>query len=190
MGFFTKLLTKSVQPPTFISNPIKVGNPLDSLDDPLENPLIESFVKHVFCKQVKPILGSIIKVDLALSQIEHTGIYVGGGKIVELNGDGEIRKISYDKFISSSIARTGISAYVACNESGYPLGDPEIANRALSLIDTSRNYNLILDNCHQFTSGAITGRFENFNNFFTFLEKTIKKELNNGKEIKWLVWDR
>jgi len=145
-------------------------------------------VKHVFCKNVKPVLGSIVKIDLALSQIEHTGVYVGNNQIVELNGDGRIRKISKNEFINGSMLRTGISSYIACNLEGEPLGNPEIANRALEIVGKKRNYNLILDNCHQFVAGAITGKFENSDNFFTFLEKTIKTEMNYGNKINWLVW--
>lgn len=82
-----------------------------------------------------------------------------------------------------------ISIYVACNKQLQPLGGTEIAGRAKEMAGTNRQYNFIMNNCHQFTTGCITGNFENSSNFFMFVEDAVKRQLNNGKEIEWLVWD-
>lgn len=55
------------------------------------------------------------------------------------------------------------------------------------MVGKKRNYNLLLDNCHQFASGCITGDFENNDNFLFMLKHTAKEHLNLDT---WRVWDR
>ena len=145
--------------------------------------LAKSFVDNVFKDKVTPIKGSILHCSLLGA--EHTGVYIGNNQIVELLGSGEIRIASPSMFIDGTNA---ISIYVACNEK-TPLGGDYIAERAKEMIGNRRQYNLILDNCHQFTAGCITGNFENSDNFFLFVENTIKKNMNRGESIEWRVWD-
>ena len=47
-----------------------------------------------------------------------------------------------------------------------------------------RNYNVLFDNCHQFTCGCLTGKFENPNNFFWMVENEIKLQY----AIEYFVW--
>jgi hypothetical protein len=55
------------------------------------------------------------------------------------------------------------------------------------MVNDYRDYNLILDNCHQFTSGCLSGNFENAHNFFWMVrDETFKVLGANG----WRVWDR
>jgi len=145
--------------------------------------LTKSFVDNVFKDKVIPIKGSII--HCSLFGVEHTGVYIGNGRIVELLGTGYIRETSVEGFIDGTNA---ISIYVACNATS-PLGSKVIANRAIRMIDKKRKYNLVMDNCHQFTAGCITGDFENYSNAFTFLENKIIKKMNSGNDIVWRVWD-
>jgi hypothetical protein len=60
-------------------------------------------------------------------------------------------------------------------------------NNTLICNGTTDFYNLILDNCHQFTSGCLSGNFENAHNFFWMVrDETFKVLGANG----WRVWDR
>lgn len=143
----------------------------------------KSFVDNVIKDKVVPIPGSIL--HCSLWGPEHTGIYIGNDEIVELLGSGEIRKTNASGFMEGTNA---ISIYVACNKT-EPLGSVEIAQRAKNKIGTKRNYNLIMDNCHQFTAGCILNDYENSTNFFTLLESIIENKMNYGRIIEWRVWD-
>lgn len=146
--------------------------------------LRKSFIDNVVRERVVPINGSILYCSFFGA--EHTGVYVGNNKIVELLGSGEIRISSPEMFISGTNA---VSIYVAC-DSTDPLGGDEIAVRAKRMAGRSRNYNLVLDNCHQFTSGCISGDFENADNYFLLVENKIERAMNNGASINWRVWER
>lgn len=145
--------------------------------------LVKSLVDNVLKDKVTPIEGSIL--HCSLFGAEHTGVYIGNNQIVELLGSGEIRVASPSMFIDGTNA---ISIYVACNEK-TPLGGEHIAERARGMVGKRRGYNLILDNCHQFTAGCITGDFENSDNFFLLVQNTIERNINRGESIEWRVWD-
>jgi hypothetical protein len=42
-----------------------------------------------------------------------------------------------------------------------------------------------MENCHEFTAGAITNVFENDYNFFFLINELIKERLNNNQDFKW-----
>ena len=145
--------------------------------------ITNSLIDNVFKDKVLPVEGSI--VHCSLYGVEHTGVYVGNGKIAELLGTGEIRLINPKGFINGTNA---ISIYIACDNK-KPIGSKTIANRAISHIGKQRDYHILYDNCHQFASGCITGQFSDGKTLFWMLEKTISKHLNNGRSITWRVWD-
>jgi hypothetical protein len=145
--------------------------------------LTESLIDNVFRENVTPVPGSIL--HCSLYGVEHTGIYLGSHSIIELQGTGEIRRTTPKGFISGTNA---ITIYVACDGTS-PLGSDIISDRAQSMAGKNRRYNILLNNCHQFTSGCISGDFENFNKTFFLLEELIKGKLNSGKEINWRAWD-
>lgn len=142
----------------------------------------------LFGSRVHPRPGSVLHCAL-VGFLEHSGVFVDRDHIAELEGKGAIRCINPPTFLSSSFMR-GTRIYVACDQkTGVVLGRHDIAERAWDMEGEGRDYNIILDNCHQFSSGCITGKFENPDNPFNFLEDTICKELNWGQPISWLVWD-
>ena len=55
------------------------------------------------------------------------------------------------------------------------------------MVGKSRDYNFIMDNCHQFTSGCLTGDFENADNFLWMLKDTAGEVLGADN---WRLWDR
>lgn len=67
------------------------------------------------------------------------------------------------------------------------VGSERVANHALSMVGKKRNYNLVMNNCHQFTTGCLTGNFENSSKHLTFLKMQAKDTL--GADT-WHLWDR
>ena len=127
--------------------------------------LADSMIKNVFCDIVKPKVGSVVKTRLTGGLFDHTGIYVGENRIVELSGDGDIRIVSHKKFINGddgSFARFGVFMYVACAQDDdgncYALAAPDIARRARRSVGETRDYNLVFENCHMFTEYCINGK--------------------------------
>ena len=145
----------------------------------------QSFVDNVLRDKVIPVKGSIIYCELALAA-EHSGIYLGKGKIAHLDGSGAIRVVSTKTFLNRLGGwNNAISIYVSCNDN-VAVGSENIAKRARAAAGRKREYNLILDNCHQFSSGCVTGNFENSDNFLWMLKDTAMKSIN---VTTWRVWD-
>ncbi len=154
--------------------------------DPLGN-LIESFIDNVIRDKVYPCIGSILYIDMAFGFADHTGVYVGNGQVVELSGEGIVQKVPVDGFMNTpALVNSAISIYVSSHE-GAAVGSSVVAQRALDMVGSWRDYNLILDNCHQFCSGCVTGNFENSDNFLWMLKGTVKKHMHADE---WRVWDR
>ena len=77
-----------------------------------------------------------------------------------------------------------MSIYVSCNNK-KSVGSELVAQRALAMVGQRRNYNFLLDNCHQFCCGCLTGEFNNNNKFLWQLKKIAKQEIQ-AKE--WRIW--
>lgn len=149
--------------------------------------LIGSFVDNVCRDKVSAKPGSVLYFEMAFGAAEHSGIYVGNGEVVELSGEGDIQQVSVPEFLCvPALVDTAISIYVSSKD-GHAVGSQAVARRARSMVGSRRNYNLILDNCHQFTSGCLTGDFENADNFLWMLKDTAKKRLGADE---WRVWER
>lgn len=145
--------------------------------------LAESFVDNVIRDKVSPKRGSIVYCDLVFGYAEHSGIYIGNNRIVHLNRHGEIEKVSPNEFVEGTSALT---IYVSSRD-GYSVGSETVASRAEAAIGKRRDYNVIMDNCHQFSSGCLTGDFENSDNFLWMLKHSANKHLNIND---WRAWDR
>lgn len=136
--------------------------------------------------RVLPVRGSVVYCDLTLGNgiAEHTGIYIGNDKIVHLNRHGFIEAVSPKQFISGPT--TGSNIYVSC-EGESAVGCDEVADFAELMIGQSRDYNVLIDNCHQFTAGCLIENSENPNNFLWFLKDEAKKRLGADN---WRLWDK
>ena len=125
--------------------------------------------------------GAVVFCDLAFIA-EHSGICIGDDEIIHLNGDGDIEKVSFYEFIARldglnhTLFETNLSYFV--DEDDNPIASKKFIKRAKNMLGSSRDYHPLLDNCHQFTSGCITGNFENSDNFFWMLKETIKNEFS------------
>lgn len=100
-------------------------------------------------------VGSVIACDLAYGIIDHSGIYVGNNEVIELNGNGLIRKISIEEFIRDGKIRTGENIHTATwkNES---ISCAQWAYNAEKLLNEPVNYHLALCNCHNFIFTCIS----------------------------------
>lgn len=133
---------------------------------------------------VQPVIGSVVYCDL-LEIAEHTGIYVGNDEIVHLDGSGDIEKVTSQQFLKRlNGLNLAAHIYVSC-DGDSAVGDTAIAKRALKMVTKKRKYNVLFDNCHQFTSGCITGDFENSDNFLWMVKDTVTDEMGADD---WLVW--
>ena len=135
---------------------------------------------------VKPLPGSVVICKLLGGLCEHSGIYVGNNEVVELNGNGKVVKLSTYDFLRGSGIRSGFSTYVACDDNGNPLSDPEIAERACFFLGYDGEYQPFLDNCHRFCSGCITDDFGSNSSFLWMLEKDLKTKF----KCNHICWNR
>jgi len=142
----------------------------------------ESFIDNVFRDKVIPKPGCVVYCDLVFGIAEHSGVYVGNNQIVQLSSSGVIEKVSPTKFIEG---KTAISIYVSCKDK-EAAGDQQVADRACSMIGKTREYKLLSDNCHQFSTGCLTGDFDNSSNYLWILKDQTSDTLGSNT---WRVWD-
>lgn len=177
------IMPKQQWPLPSLDKLLKPSKPTTGLDMILD-PLAENFTKnHLMDKVLRPRKGSVVYCGLLFGQEGHSGIYVGKGKIVSLSGDGEIVKETPDEFLDG--VTTGDTIYVSCLGKS-PVGDPDVAKRARKMVGDYRNYNFLLDNCHQFTSGCLTGDFENADNFLPMVKDRAESVLGADE---WRAWE-
>ncbi|WP_336769979.1 lecithin retinol acyltransferase family protein [Bacillus bombysepticus] len=134
----------------------------------------------------EPGLGAPIFCDLGFGYIDHSGIYIGNNEVVQLNGKGLIEKLSLEGF---TINITTVNKKVVVPTDKYthaPISFMDSYVRALEMVGSRRSYNMIIDNCHQFTTGCVTGDFEEQNNFLAFLKLTVSEQY--GSDITWRRW--
>ena len=118
---------------------------------------IKYFIDSTFRAHVEPILGSVIYCDLWVAA-EHSGIYVGDGKISNivvdnlLMADSTVRSSDPYSFTSKSFLGTKI--YVSCNEQGA-VGNTLIAQGAKLHVGEKSFYGLVFKNCHQFSEKCV-----------------------------------
>ncbi len=146
----------------------------------------ESILDNTLRGKATPVAGSILYCDLAL-YVEHSGIYLGKGEIAHQDGTGAIEIVSPKAFLGRLGGwNNAYSIYVSCSGE-EAVGTASIASRARVMVGRSRKYNLILDNCHQFVSGCITGNFENSDRFLWMLKRRVEQQLG---ATTWRVWGK
>jgi hypothetical protein len=164
--------------PEVVFNPKSGRKKADKLSSAIHN----IFSSEEACKE--PIPGTPVYCNLAVIA-EHTGIYIGNKQIVHLNGDGNIEVVSPSTFVGRLDGLNPAFFIYYATFKGKALGSQKVAERAKAMVGNSRNYNFLLDNCHQFTTGCISGNFENACNFFWMVEDTIRE---HHKGLVWQPW--
>lgn len=146
---------------------------------------IDSIIDNKVRLKVQPKVGSVVFCGLAFNQVEYTGIYIGDNKIAHLNGNGMVEAVTPKEFLKRLNGfNAALSIYVSCiNEKS--VGSAAVVRRARNKIGTKLNYSVVSNNCHKFTSGCLTGNFDNTDTWFCELESTVKRELGLNK---WRVW--
>jgi hypothetical protein len=126
--------------------------------------------------------GAVVVCEI-FHLFEHTGIYIGEGQIVELQGSGLVRAISINRFFDN---RSGKHLLVACDPHGQVLVGQGCYDRAIRQIYTVQDYDLIDNNCHRFTQHCVSGRNLPMTSFFD-----LKTELARlwRTDIHWLQVD-
>ncbi|MCM3624333.1 hypothetical protein M4D70_19080 [Brevibacillus borstelensis] len=174
-----------------LGNVVKVVNEVQEAKDDLIYGKQPS-LKEIFddnkktVKNFTPAYGALVYCELGFGSMEHSGIYVGGNRIIDLDGKGNIKKVSLNEF-TSHISTVDTEIWVPCDKEGNPIGLSYAGDRAVNMLGGKRDYNLILDNCHQFASGCITGNFENADNFLWMLKDTFAKTFRNS--VVWKKWE-
>lgn len=128
-----------------------------------------------------PVPGSVVYTELIPNYMQHSGIYVGENRIVELNSEGNICLVTPDQFISGGL---GLRIRVS-SSNGKAVGSSSVAERALAQVGKREEYHLLLNNCHKFTSGCLTGIFTNQNSLLRMLKLSAKIYLG---ATDWEVW--
>lgn len=166
---------------------------------------IKYFIDSHFRDYVTPVPGSVVYCDLWLGA-EHSGIYVGDGKISNIVVDGAasaaVELDSPQSFTSKSTL--GRKIYVSCNLEGA-VGHPWVAHGAHAHVGERSFYGLVIKNCHSFSTKCVdyvenaTPEKSLADQVWTWLpdlatwEPTIKI-LKNTAEAKlgastWRLWD-
>ena len=118
----------------------------------------EKTVDAFFIHSVRPAIGSVVYCNLAMVA-EHSGIYVGRNKIVHLNGDGRIEKVSAEKFCERFGGKNpSFTIFCPADGRGRALGDKRAAEYALRNVGRLVDYNPALHNCHCFTASCLAGK--------------------------------
>lgn len=137
-----------------------VDLPKTTLEDVLKNKVKDWALKTFdafFIHSQEPAIGSVLYCNLAVA-LEHTGIYVGDGKIVHLSGNGMIESVTFEEFVKRlEGSNPSVSIFCAVDAKGNSIGGEQVAKRALEMVGNHQKYNLLIDNCHCFTAYCLTG---------------------------------
>lgn len=114
---------------------------------------------------VKPVDGALVCCGI-FGMFDHTGIWVDGD-IIELKGNGLIRGISPERFMTN---RSGEQIYILCDAAGNALVAPNTQNSAVAKLYQYSEYHVISNNCHRFVWNCISGDNKKITSF---------KELND-----------
>lgn len=140
-------------------------NPYHAIGSFVVGSLSKSLIQNLFWKTDGPVRGSIVYCDLAFGYAEHSGVYVGNGRIIHRNGKGLIEVASIRQFLADT---TALSIYVSCNTQGRAVGNESTAQIAGAMLGVQTDYSLLNENCHQFCSHCLSGDI--FSNTFTLTQ--------------------
>jgi hypothetical protein len=116
---------------------------------------LKYFVDSTFRDKVVPVPGSVLYCDLWVA-VEHSGIYVGEGKISNIVVDGfaesTVSRSSPQSFTSKSML--GRNIYVSCDRHGA-VGHGVVARGADAHVGERGFYGLVIKNCHQFSTKCV-----------------------------------
>ncbi len=162
---------------------------------------LKYFIDSAFREKILPVPGSVLYCDLWVA-VEHSGIYIGDGKISNIVVDGlaeSVVKCSDPRdFTSKSVL--GRKIYVSCDHYGA-VGHPSVACGAKKHVGERAFYGLIVNNCHDFSRKCVncvdldSSLWEGM--WSTFPVETWEPTLGRLKgtawkklgATKWRLWD-
>lgn len=122
---------------------------------PLGIKSIKYFIDSTLRDHVQPMPGSVLYCDLWVA-VEHSGIYVGNGKIANIVVDGAatatVERCGPQSFTSKSML--GRKIYVSCNQNGA-VGHPWVGHGADAHVGERSFYGLVIKNCHEFSTKCV-----------------------------------
>ena len=135
---------------------------------------------HANTALVAPKVGAIVCCGIG-GVLDHTGIYVGDNTIVELAGNGLVKGVSMERFLTE---RSGKHIFIACDSNAQPLINEAAAQQAIAQIFNYYDYDMINNNCHRFIWQCFA---QNDNELTTF--KTLSRKLANyfNRVVYWDV---
>lgn len=152
---------------------------------PIVNPLINKI--RYPSTSVEPGKGSPIYCDLGFGFVEHSGIYIGNFEAIQLNGRGLVEVVNLFDF-TDNISTTSRDVFFPLDKvNSIPIEFDEAYDNALRKRGKLIKYNVVLNNCHKFTSGCLTGDFNQNNQLLDFMKCTTEQVY--GKKIIWRRWD-
>ena len=150
-----------------------------------------------------PPAGTPLLVSLALA-FEHTGIYLGGNRVAELNGDGHVKAVSLTRFVNGTddgivSVRNGTRIFAACDaRSRRPLVSARTLSTACAALEDDGGrigYDFAQFNCHLFTAACVRGILPGGRKFRSLLgggiasigrlERLLARALNGGQPTAW-----
>lgn len=134
--------------------------------------------------RVLPVRGTVFYCEMAGGAADHSGVYVGGGHIVELKGTGDIQKVELEEFMD--VPGFPVNVYMPCRD-GKCVGLEDAAGRAENRVGRHIDYNLVLNNCHKFTCGCVTGDFNNSNTLLRLMRPAVESALGANE---WRALDK
>lgn len=165
---------------------------------------IKYFIDSAIRDRVAPVPGSVLYCDLWMAA-EHSGIYLGDGKIANIVVDGlaesTVGRDTPRSFTSKSTL--GRKIYVSCDAHGA-VGHPVVARGADAHVGERAFYGLIINNCHQFSTKCVNYSVldvaddsllsslwaqlpsETWEPTLSVLKETARKKLG---ATKWRLWD-
>lgn len=156
---------------------------------------IEKLYNTIVCERPKtwrtitnaPILpGTIVRCSMSAIGY-HSGIIIGDDEIIELDGSGNIRRVSFKEFKNIGIGFKPNCIEVACNKQGLPYSSTEWANNAILRDKTSTNYGIFLNNCHRFVISCISKNSHSIGKSCNEIEKVIRSQVKHSERIYWCV---
>lgn len=138
--------------------------------DKVGKPLIEDLPVSLECRSsreaglflsmddVRP--GTVVICALAKGVTHHSGVWLGDGRVAELDGNGNYRAVTLEVFIRGDVGeswRSGSFAYAACGPNGEALGDDRVAMCARGFLGHKTNYSVDANNCHRFSTACHDG---------------------------------
>lgn len=160
---------------------IRTGLPFSIVD----LPFVDSFIDNVIMDTVEPVPGSVVYCGLAMNMVEHSGIYIGSGKIVHLEGSGYITSVTKAKFLNRLDGlNSAITVYVS-SEDGRAVGSPAVAAKAKAMVGKHCDYKLFSNNCHVFTATCLGPPLPMVPTSLGGVKSSAKAKLGCNE---WLAW--